>query len=262
MPLTPPNPSAVDAQHLSFVRNGEALFEDFSFTIPAGSYVAVIGPNGGGKTTLMRVLLGLEEPNSGTIHLFGLPAHHPDARRRIGYIPQRGGLIDPSFPATAQEIVAAGRTQRIGLWKRFAAADRHAIDAAFDTMRIAHLRNRTVGSLSGGERQRVLLARALAADPHLLVLDEPVDGLDPHAREEFYDALRRIHALGTTIFFVTHAVHRISSEADSAICLRHELVCHGTSACHISGNQLRNIHHGTHAELERHHHEAEHRHDA
>lgn len=259
MSLTPPHAPAVEAQHLSFIRNGEALFEDFSFTIPSGAYVAVIGPNGGGKTTLMRVLLGLEEANSGSIRLFGRAAEHPNVRRRIGYIPQHGGLIDPTFPATAEEVVAAGRTQRTGLWKRIAAADRQAIDAAFDTMRIANLRDRTIGSLSGGERQRVLLARALAANPDLLILDEPVDGLDPHAREEFYEALRRIHADGKTIFFVTHDVHRISGEADSAICLRHELVCHGTKACHISGSHLRNIHHGSHSELTRHHHEAEHR---
>jgi len=251
-------PLVIHARGLSFSRNTEVLFHDFSFDVAAGSYVAVIGPNGGGKTTLMRVLLGLLAPDAGSVELFGLPSAHHDARRRVGYIAQRGGLIEPTFPATAEEVVAAGRTQRIGLWKRFGGGDREAVTAAFATMRIAHLRKRTIGSLSGGERQRVLLARALAADPDLLILDEPVDGLDLESREEFYDALRRVNAQGKTILFVTHDVHRISREASSALCLRHELVCHGTEACHISGNELRNIHHGNRAELARHHHEAEH----
>jgi zinc transport system ATP-binding protein len=247
------NEPIIVADNLSFIRNGEVLFNDFSFDVKPGSYVAVIGPNGGGKTTLMRVLLGLTKPTSGSVMIFGRPPTHPEARRRIGYVPQRGGLIDQMFPATAEEVVAAGRAQRDGLRNFFAKNDRHAIDDAFSVMRIEHLKYRPIGSLSGGERQRVLLARALAAEPDLLVLDEPVDGLDPASREEFYDALRRINTLGKTILFVTHDVHRIAREAVSAICLRHELVCHGVKACHISGRRLRNIHHGTRAELAEHH---------
>lgn len=253
MPITKEKEPAIEALGLSYVRNGEYLIHDFSFAVKKGAYTAVIGPNGGGKTTLLRILLGLVSPTSGTVRIFGKPNTGRDARRCVGYVPQRGGLIEPTFPATTEEVVTAGRTQVLRLWKRFGDEDRAAVDAAFETMRIAHLRGRTISSLSGGERQRVLLARALASEPDILVLDEPVDGLDPDAREEFYDALRRVNAEGKTILFVSHDVHRLAKEADSAICLRHELVCHGTKACVVTGKRLRNLYHPNKSELNEHH---------
>ncbi|MBI4433720.1 metal ABC transporter ATP-binding protein [Candidatus Uhrbacteria bacterium] len=246
-------PPAITATHLSLARNGEMLVDDFTFSIPAGSYVAIIGPNGGGKTTFVRVLLGFLQPTSGAVRLFDHAPDDASVRQRVSYVPQRGGLLEQTFPATVDEVIAAGRTQRLGMWGRWTARDHERVAAVCGMMRIAHLRRRVIGSLSGGERQRVLLARALAADPDLLVLDEPIDGLDPGSREEFYAILRQIHAQGTTILFVTHDVHRITTEADSAICLRHELVCHGTHACHISGHELRNIVHRSSAELAEHH---------
>src|SRR3989339_933694 len=244
---------AIEVSHLSFGRNNDILIDDFSFTVNPGEYVAVIGPNGGGKTTLLRLLLGLQKPLSGTIQIFGLPVSSPHALKRIGYIPQRGGLIDPLFPATAEEVVRAGRTSLLGWFDAFGKDDEEAVQAAFDMMDITHLRHRVIASLSGGERQRVLLARALAQEPGLLILDEPVDGLDPSTREEFYASLKRINQAGTAIIFVTHDVHRISLEADSAICLRHELVCHGSQSCVISGKELRNMRHVSHKELVEHH---------
>ena len=250
MPLAPP---VISTKNLSFLRNGEFLFKDFSFDIAAGSYVAIIGPNGGGKTTFLQVLLGLTEPTSGSVQLFGLPISDRRARRRIGYVPQRGGLIDQTFPASVEEVVFAGRTQLLRFFLSRTKEDQDQMEKAMDLLGIAVLKKRVMSSLSGGERQRVLLARALCADPDLLILDEPVDGLDPASREEFYGALRRIHTQGKTILFVTHDVHRIASEADSAICLRHELVCHGKKACHIGEEELRNIYHKNHLELSEHH---------
>lgn len=244
---------AIDAKNLTYVRNGERLFSDFTFSIKPGSYTAVIGPNGGGKTTLLKVLLGLLSPTAGQVRIFGKSATSTEARRRIGYVPQRGGLIELTFPATSEEVVNAGRTQVLGLWRRFGAADARAVDRAFDIMNIEHLRRRTIGSLSGGERQRVLLARALASNADILALDEPVDGLDPESREEFYGALRRINKEGKTVLFVTHDVHRLSKEADSAICLRHELICQEEKACWVSGAKLRNLFHPSKSELHEHH---------
>ncbi|MDO8425587.1 MAG: ATP-binding cassette domain-containing protein [bacterium] len=244
---------AIAAEHLTLQRGGETICEDFSFSITAGAYVAVIGPNGGGKTTLLRAILGLTAPTIGTVQLFGAPASDARVRRRVGYVAQRGGSIDPQFPATVREIVAAGRAQYGGLLRRLTDEDHRAIADALDRMGIARLQERPLGTLSGGERQRALLARALAARPDLLALDEPIDGLDPASREEFYAALRAIHDEGTTILFVTHDVHRIVQEADTAICLRHELVCHGAHACHIGGTELRNIVHRSQDELAEHH---------
>lgn len=249
MPVKRP---AIEAKGLTYLRNGEALFEDFSFAIERGSYVAVIGPNGGGKSTLLRVLLGLLEPTKGEVRIFGLPSDDRHARRRIGYVAQRGGMIDPSFPATAEEVVEAGRAQARGLTARPDAADEKAVDAAFDATNVGHLRHRVISSLSGGERQRVLLARALAAEPDILMLDEPIEGLDPSSREEFYAVLRTLKKKGKTIIFVSHDVHRIAKEADSALCLRHELVCHGEKACVVRGSAMKNLHHD-HSDLEAHH---------
>lgn len=250
MSVTPP---AIAAEHLTLVRGRETICEDFSFAVPAGAYVAVIGPNGGGKTTLLRALLGLARPTAGTVALFGLPVASAAARQRVGYVAQRGGTIDPQFPATVEEVVAAGCIQRGSILRRQTEGDRRAIGGALERMGIAHLRRRPLGLLSGGERQRTLLARALAARPDLLVLDEPIDGLDPASREEFYATLRAVNAEGTTILFVTHDVHRITREASAAICLHHELVCHGAHACHIGGAELRNIMHRSKDELAEHH---------
>lgn len=244
---------AIDASHLCFSRNNEVLLDDFSFVVQPGEYVAVIGPNGGGKSTLLRLLLGLQRPTSGTIRLFGCSVDSPHALMNVGYIPQRGGLIDPLFPSTVEEVVRAGRSQLLPPWQWFGDHDEERVAAACETMNMTHLRHRVIGSLSGGERQRVLLARALAADPGLLILDEPVDGLDPASREDFYATLKRINKAGTAILFVTHDVHRIAVEADSAICLKHELVCHGAKTCMISGHELRNIRHASHKELVDHH---------
>jgi zinc transport system ATP-binding protein len=245
-------PAAIAADNLTFTRNGERLLDRFSFEIPSGAYVAVIGPNGSGKTTLMHLLLGLVKPADGSVELFGRPPDDPRSRRRVGYVPQRGGTLDPSFPATAEELVNAGRSQALGIWKHFGPEDREAVDRAFEVLDIGHLRRRTISALSGGELQRVLLARALSTDPDLLILDEPVEGLDVDSRAGFHAALKKLNRQGRTILFVTHEVHTIAKEADAAICLRHELVCHGTKACVITGGHLRNLYHGSHEEMAEH----------
>lgn len=247
------NTPAIRATGLTYVRNGEALFENFSFDIKQGAYVAVIGPNGGGKSTLLRVIMGLLEPNAGKVRVLGLPNRSKDARRRIGYVPQRGGMIDPSFPATTEEVVRAGRTQAHRLLARSGPDDEKAVMTALEETHIVHLRDRVIASLSGGERQRVLLARALAAEPDILILDEPIEGLDHASREDFYATLRALNKKGKTVIFVSHDVHRIAKEADSALCLRHELVCHGTKACVVTGSRaMANLHHD-HLDLESHH---------
>lgn len=248
----------IEAEGLTFVRGSETIIDNFSFSICQGEYTAVIGPNGGGKSTLIKIILGLLPAASGRVRLFGLPQSDPSVRRRIGYVPQRGGAIEATFPALVYEVVKSGRTQVLGLWKRFGATDERAIEHALETMRVGHLRVRTIASLSGGERQRVLIARALAAAPKILVLDEPVEGLDPDSREQFYESMRRLKAEGTTLLFVTHDIHRVVAEADSAICLKHERVCHGTKACVLRGKEVLNLHHGTKADLTANHEGHEH----
>jgi zinc transport system ATP-binding protein len=243
----------IEAKHLTFTRNDEEVLHDFSFAIHEGDYVGVIGPNGGGKTTLLRLLLGLEKPTSGGIKILGGSPIKWTVRQQIGYVAQRGGSLDNQFPATVEEVVKAGRTPRLGwlgVWRK---TDTCAVDKAMKEMNIEKLRERPMSRLSGGERQKVMLARAMAAEPKILFLDEPVDGLDPQSREDFYKLLRSINKRGVTIIFVSHDVHAISREAGSALCLKHQLVCHGNKSCHIQGTQLRDLFHETHENLVHHH---------
>ncbi len=233
----------IEAKNLSFSRNGEEVLHDFSFAIPEGDYVGVIGPNGGGKTTLLRLLLGLEKPTSGSLKVLGT----------VGYVAQRGGTLDSQFPATVEEVVRAGRTAKLGWFGRWKKIDETAVDKAMAEMKITKLRARPLSRLSGGERQKVLLARAMAAEPQILFLDEPVDGLDPQSRDDFYKLLRVINKRRVTIIFVSHDVHAMTREASSALCLKHQLVCHGDKACHIAGQQLRDLFHQSSAELLHHH---------
>lgn len=243
----------IRATDLSYSRNGEEIIQDFSFEIQAGDYVGIIGPNGGGKTTLLRLLLGLLEPNRGTIEVLGSLSGEACVRRQIGYVAQRGGNLDPQFPATVEEVVRSGRFPHLGLFKSFRPHDEDAVRVAMEDMGLAPLWNRPLSRLSGGERQKVLLARAMASQPKILCLDEPTDGLDPASRDAFYAMLRRINESGVTIIFVSHDIHAVAKEARSAICLKHQLVCHGESACHIGQERLRDLFHPDRDDLLAHH---------
>lgn len=253
MPIKKSRP-IIQASNLTFARNGEEIIHHFSFVVNEGDYVGVIGPNGGGKTTLLRLLLGLLEPTQGSIRVIGGSPTDRSVRRQMGYVAQRGGNIDSQFPATVEEVVRSGRTARLGLFGRLGKNDEAAIARAIEMMNITSLLSRSIGKLSGGERQKVLLARALAGEPKILFLDEPVDGLDPASRDEFYALLRKLNKDGLTIISVSHDVHTVAEEARSAICLKHQLVCHGSKACLIGEEELRDLFHKDRKELLRHHH--------
>ncbi len=243
MSLTP----VIEATNLTFIRSNEPIVDKFSFTVERGQFVGVIGPNGGGKSTLVKLIVGLLRPSSGSIRVLGGDPTAAAVRRRLSYVPQRGGNLDSQFPATVEEIVESGLP-----WK--SEEKNHAIDRALTTMGIEYLRGRVIRDLSGGERQRMLIARALVCDPELLILDEPTDGLDPETREELFKTLRTLRKeKQVTILCVSHDVHSIAKEADAALCLKHELVCHGEDACYLKKEDFRNVFHAKHAEITAHH---------
>ena len=226
----------IEANHLSFSRDGVPIVSDFSFSITRGQFVAIIGPNGGGKTTLVKLILGLLRPRSGTLQV----------NARLAYVPQRGGNMDPQFPATVGEIVHAGLAGR--------SDSKTAVKDTLETMGIAHLEDRTLAALSGGERQRALIAKALVGKPELLILDEPTDGLDPGTRDALYATLHQLKTKQhVTILCVSHDVHAVVPQADAALCLKHELVCHGEHACYLPKSELSNVFHKGHKDLVDHH---------
>ncbi len=176
----------ISVKNVSFTYNGNPILERISFEVQSGDYVGIVGPNGGGKTTLLKLMLGLLKPDNGEVLLLGDPIKHSENRARIGYVPQRSLADEHLFPATVEEIVMSGRTAGRGLFSMRSKADQAAIKRALKAADVAHLAHRRIGTLSGGERQRVMIARALAGDPAILMLDEPTAAVDAPSQEAFY----------------------------------------------------------------------------
>lgn len=178
----------------------QPALEDVDLTIGRRDFLGVVGPNGGGKTTLLQVLLGLLRPSAGEVVVLGRdPAR---ARERIGYVPQHA-RVDPTVPADVLDVVLLGRLHRGSWGPRYRRAERDAAHAALERTGTDELARRAFGSLSGGQRQRVLIARALAADPHLLLLDEPTTGIDVHREKDLLELLLRLND-ELPIVMVTH----------------------------------------------------------
>jgi zinc transport system ATP-binding protein len=226
-PIAAP-PIVADA--VTFSYGPDVVVDDVSLRVGAGEFVALVGPNGSGKSTLLRVLLGLRRPTSGTVELFGEDPRRLRDRGRLGYVPQRGALA-PDLPATVEEVVASGRLARRGWWRRARATDRAAVDHALEAVALPHLRRRPVRELSGGQQQRVLIAKALASDPELLVLDEPIAGVDTESQARFRDSivhLVREHA--AAVLLVSHELGAVADDLDRVVVMKHRVVFDGTPA--------------------------------
>lgn len=220
----------IRAESLTFSYGREPVVEDVSLAVTAGEFVALVGPNGSGKSTLLRLLLGLLEPASGRVELFGDDPRRLTERGRLGYVPQRRALA-PELPATVAEVVASGRLARRGWWRRPRAADRAAVDHALEAVALEHLRKRPVRELSGGQQQRVLIAKALASDPELLVLDEPIAGVDVDAQRLFRDSIVHLIAEhGAAVLLVSHELGAVAGDLDRVVVLKRSIVFDGPPA--------------------------------
>ena len=212
----------IEISGLSFGYDGDTpALHDVTLSLAAGESACIIGPNGGGKTTLLKLLLGLLEPQSGTIRVFGLPPK--EARSRIGYMPQYHQL-DAAFPISVMEVVLQGTLTRRS-WGFFGREARRIAEAALAEMGIAELARRSFAALSGGQRQRVLIARALACRPDLLLLDEPTANIDPGAEEQFYATLQRLRER-MSILTVSHDLGFVNRETDRIICVNRRVSLH------------------------------------
>lgn len=245
--LLPHMQPAQDTCHCIEVKNLMVQFgdtpvlENISFRIEEGDYVGIIGANGSGKTTLLRAILGLQEPTSGEVLIMGKSPHQSGELKQIGYVPQKASRAGWDFPATVAEVVLSGRTPRAGFFHRLTKQDREAAESAMQQAEIFELRNHLVGELSGGQRQRVFIARALAAGPCTLILDEPTANVDEASEHAFYDFLRKLNADGITIILVTHDIDVATQEASTIICINRELVCHLPASEFIAKHHLEAI---------------------
>lgn len=222
--------NCLEVKNINFKYGQSPVLENISFDVEEGDYLGVIGPNGGGKTTLLKIILGLLKPDTGKVLLFGKNIEQLKDRSSIGYVPQKSSQSEVLYPATVEEIVKSGRTARVGLFKKFSPEDRDAVARAMKITDIAKYKDRLITHLSGGERQKVFIARALAGSPKILILDEPTVAVDIAAQEKFYNFLSNLNRkLGLTIVFVTHDVDVITKEAKTILCLNRALVCHGCS---------------------------------
>jgi zinc transport system ATP-binding protein len=222
-------PVAVETRSLSFSYGpGPPVLADVDLTIERGQFVAIAGPNGGGKTTLLRLILGIERPSVGQALLFGEPAHRFSRRETIGYLAQRAQL-GVSAPATVREVVAAGRLPRVGLLGRAGPEDRRLIGEAIARVGLTEMANRPLARLSGGQQQRAFIAKALATEPELLVLDEPTTGVDAEAQEAFAALLDRLHReLGVTILYVSHEFGSVERFVERIVLVRGGIVFDGS----------------------------------
>lgn len=226
----------VEVRGVSFAYGAVPVLSGADFTIGSREFVSIVGPNGGGKTTLLRLLMGLEEPATGTLRVLG--SDPVAARSQVGYMPQHL-RFDPLFPITAIEVVLMGRIRKGRFW--YSAADRQAARDALARVGQAALAERSFATLSGGQRQRVLIARALAVQPRLLLLDEPMAMVDPAAAEGLVQILRELNR-GCAIVLVSHDLGFVSQFVDSVICVNRTVVHHPTSR--LTGDLVKDLYGG------------------
>ena len=209
----PPNQIVLQFSDVSFSYANVPVLEEASFHIHHGEFVALVGPNGSGKTTILKLVLGLNFPTSGTIRLFGTTAK--TGRERIGYVPQHADY-DPTFPISVEEVVRMGRLKPFK--RTYSNEDKTAVAKALETMELSDLAQRPYHALSGGQRRRVLVARALSAAPEMLVLDEPTSNMDAESEKRLFKALGSLKG-NTTILIVTHDTGFVSSLTDRVLCV-------------------------------------------
>ena len=208
----------VDGVAFSYGRH--QVLDGVTMAVGPGEFVALAGSNGSGKSTLVRVALGLTEPQAGSVRLFGEAPAQLQNRWRVGYVPQRPVVVD-QLPATVEEVVASGCVARRGWARRPRREDAGRVDRALEVVALTELRRTPIVELSGGQQQRAFIARALASEPELLVLDEPVAGVDAESQARFRDALvTRCHADGVAVLLVSHELGAVEEDLDRIVLLR------------------------------------------
>ncbi len=234
----------LDARGVSFSYGARPVIEDVDLTVGRGEFVALVGPNGSGKSTLLRVLLGALRPSGGTVRLLGRPSDRLADRSRIGYVPQRPSLA-PDVPATVREIVATGRLARRGWWRPLTRPDDEAVHHALDSVDLRSLADHPITKLSGGQQQRAFIARAFAGEPELLVLDEPIAGIDAESQRRFRESL--VHLIdehGAGVLLVSHELSAVADVIDRVVVLKGRVLFDGPPSRLIDEGVSLGVHRG------------------
>ena len=208
--------------------------ENISFEVNIGQQIAIIGPNGAGKSTLLKVVAGILKPDQGHVEMFG---DAPDKHICIAYVPQRRE-IDWSFPVTVADVVMMGRTKQIGLFRRPRQRDHEIVHSSLERVQAAHLAHKQIGELSGGQQQRVFIARALALEANLLLMDEPFTGLDIPSQEAILTILQGLRPDEVTILTATHDLNLAAERFDQVMLLNKQIIAFGPATAALSTQNL------------------------
>lgn len=231
------NHTVIEIRDLCYSYNGHPVLKNVNLKVEKGDFLAMIGPNGGGKTTLLKLMLGLFVTDMGTIRIFGIPP--AEASHRVGYVPQ-DVHINKQFPVSALDVVLMGKLKSGKGWSRHSRKDRIAAHQALDMMEMGVYCDRRIGELSGGQLQRVLIARALITEPEILFLDEPTASIDTKGQREFYNLLKELNEK-ITILVVSHDLMVLSGYVKSVACVNQHLHYHNQAE--VTGEMIETMYH-------------------
>ncbi len=220
-------PAHLQVENITVAYNGQPVLRDVSFTIPHGTRVAVVGPNGAGKSTLFKALVGLLPVRAGRIIIHGESlGHHKEC---VAYVPQREE-VDWKFPVTVYDVAMMGRYGNLGWLKRPGQYDHAVVTRCLEQMRMTNLARAPIGDLSGGQQQRVFLARALAQEPHILLMDEPFTGVDASTQAATLELLTQLQHQGVTVMVSTHDLNLATTRFDQVLLINRRVIAHGSAA--------------------------------
>src|SRR5215510_13403229 len=234
------NQPILDVQHITVRYNGYAALEDITFHLHEGERVAVVGPNGAGKSTLFKVVSGVLPPSAGDVNIFG---SRPRGHVCIAYIPQRS-QVDWNFPVSVADVVMMGRSAKLGPLNWPHKRDWEVVHHALETVELSNLTSRQIGQLSGGQQQRMFIARALAQEAELMLMDEPLTGLDAPSQEGLLNLLDRLKKEKVTVMVATHDLDQAASHFDRIMLLNHRLIAFGDPSEVLHTDNLLNAYGG------------------
>jgi manganese/iron transport system ATP-binding protein len=229
-----PGTQILSVQGLTLRYNGTPALQDISFEIPVGDQVAVVGPNGAGKSTLFKVIAGILEPSTGQVEIFG---GGPGGHICIAYLPQRN-QVDWTFPVSVADVVMMGRIGKLGVLRWPSSRDWEIVDNSLEVVRLSHLKNRQIGELSGGQQQRMFIARALAQEAELMLMDEPLAGLDVTSQEDILNILASLSGRGVTMLVAMHDLKIAADHFNQVMLLNRKLSGFGKPKDIFTPNRL------------------------